>query len=65
VFACDTAEEMESMAPDGMVKVYPRWIDLKNVEKLKDFAATTVVDSVETLRAALDERMTCLNASSS
>lgn len=65
VFACDTAEEMESMAPDGMVKVYPRWIDLTNVEKLKDFAATTVVDSVETLRAALEERMTCLNASSS
>lgn len=65
VFACDTAPEMDSMAPGGWVKVYPRRIDLENVERLKEFAGTTVVDSVETLRAALNERITCLNASSS
>lgn len=65
VFACDTAPEMDSMAPGGWVKVYPRRIDLENVERLKEFAATTVVDSVETLRTAILERVTCLNASSS
>ena len=65
VFACDTAPEMESMAPGGMVKVYPRRIDLENVERLKTFDATTVVDSVSSLRDALNERMSCLSASSS
>ena len=66
VFACDTGPELESMAPGGgMVKVYPRKIDLDNVEKIKAFEATTVVDSVAALRAALSERMSCLSASSS
>ncbi len=65
VFACDSAPEVESMAPSGMVKVYPRKVDLDNVERLKTFEATTVVDSLEALRAALSERITCLSASSS
>lgn len=65
VFACDTGPELDSMAPGGMVKVYPRRIDLENVEKLKEFSATTVVDSMDALRAALRDRMSCLNASSS
>ncbi|KAA2237511.1 flavoprotein [Salinarimonas soli] len=60
VFACDTAPEMETMAPDGMVKVYPRRIDLENVEKLKSFEATTVVESLEGLRGALRERLAAL-----
>lgn len=62
VFACDTAPELESMAPHGMVKVYPRRIDLDNVERLKSFEATQVVESLSSLKRALDERMTCLNA---
>ncbi len=65
VFACDTAPELETMAPDGMVKVYPRRIDLENVEKLKDFEATQVVESLAGLERALEARMACLSASSS
>jgi dihydromethanopterin reductase (acceptor) len=53
VYACDTGPELDSLAPDGMVKVYPRRIDLENVERLKEFPATTVVDSVEALRVAI------------
>lgn len=65
VFACDTAPELETMAPKGMVKVYPRRIDLDNVAKLKTFEATTVVESMAELERAIMERQTCLNASSS
>jgi dihydromethanopterin reductase (acceptor) len=65
VFACDTAPELDTMAPEGMVKVYPRKIDLDNVEKLKEFEATTVVASMAELEAALGERLRCVNASSS
>ena len=63
VFACDTAPEMDTMAPDGMVKVYPRKIDLENTEKLKDFEATTVVESLEDLERAIRDRLACLNIS--
>ncbi len=65
VFACDTAPELETMAPEGMVKVFPRKIDLDNVEKLKEFEATTVVASMAELEAALAERLRCVSASSS
>jgi dihydromethanopterin reductase (acceptor) len=65
VFACDTAPEMETMAPSGMVKVYPRRIDLENVERLKTFEATTVVETLEELKVALKARLACVNASSS
>ena len=37
VFACDTAPELETEAPRGMVKVYPRPIDLENRERLGAF----------------------------
>ena len=60
VFACDTAPELETMAPDGMVKVYPRRIDLENVEKLKRFEATEVVKSMADLERALDARQAAL-----
>ena len=54
VFACDTAPELESDAPrDNVVKVYPRRIDLENVEKLKTFEATTVVADTPELENAL------------
>ena len=62
VFACDTAPEMETEAPSGMVKVYPRRIDLDNVERLKSFEATTVVETFEALRLSLQERLACVNA---
>lgn len=65
VFACDTAPEMETEAPDGMVKVYPRRIDLENTDRLRGFEATTVVESFADLERALAERMACLSASSS
>lgn len=57
VFACDTAPELDTMAPGGMVKVYPRRIDLENVERLKGFEATTVVDSMAALERALKARL--------
>lgn len=56
VFACDTAPELETEAPKGMVKVYPRAIDLKNTERLKTFESTIVVASLEELGAALVQR---------
>lgn len=65
VFACDTAPELETRAPDGMVTVYPRRIDLENVERLRAFEGTTVVESVEELDAAVRARLECLSTSSS
>lgn len=65
VFACDTEPELESTAPrDNMVKVYPRRIDLENVDKLKTFEATTVVANVTQLHEALLARPVCLSTSS-
>ena len=63
VFACDTAPELESMAPDGMVKVYPRRIDLENVERLRQFEGVELVESVAGLEAALAQRFACLSMS--
>lgn len=62
VFACDTAPELETEAPKGMVKVYPRDIDLKNTARLKSFEETTVVESLESLEAALARRKRDLHA---
>jgi dihydromethanopterin reductase (acceptor) len=56
VFACDTAPELETEAPKGMVKVYPRRIDLDNTERLKSFEATDVVESLDELERALARR---------
>jgi len=56
VFACDTAPELETEAPKGMVKVYPREIDLKNTERLKSLESSVVVESLEDLRPALGRR---------
>src|SRR5579872_2282690 len=65
VFACDTAPELETEAPKGMVKVFPRRIDLDNVERLRQFEATHVVDSLAQLEEALRRRATCLGTPSS
>ena len=56
VFACDTAPELETEAPKGMVKVYPRHIDLENTVRLNAFEKTEVVESLEGLELALARR---------
>jgi flavoprotein len=54
VFACDTEPELESEAPrDNVVKVYPRRIDLDNMEKLKTFEETTVAADMVELEAVI------------
>ena len=65
VFACDTEPELESEAPrENLVKVYPRRIDLENVEKLKAFEYTTVAADMSQLHAAIQARLQCLKTSS-
>jgi dihydromethanopterin reductase (acceptor) len=56
VFACDTAPELETEAPKGMVKVFPRRIDLENTERLKAFERTQVVETLVDLEQALAQR---------
>jgi dihydromethanopterin reductase (acceptor) len=58
VFACDTAPEMQTRAPDEMVTVYPRRIDLENTKRLKTFEATEVVESLDALRDLVARRKT-------
>ncbi|MDR2876014.1 MAG: flavoprotein [Methylobacillus sp.] len=66
VFACDTAPELESEAPrEHIVKVWPRRIDLENMEKLKTFEETAVVADMAELDAAIRKRMEWLKTSSS
>jgi flavoprotein len=56
VFACDTAAELTTEAPKGIVKVYPRHIDLENTARLKSFEATRVVETLDELREDLARR---------
>jgi dihydromethanopterin reductase (acceptor) len=56
VFACDTAPELETEAPKGVVMVYPRRIDLENTDRLKSFDETDVVESLTELEQALTRR---------
>lgn len=56
VFACDTAPELDTMAPEGMVKVYPRRIDLENTARLKEFEATVVAETFSELTEAIGRR---------
>jgi hypothetical protein len=46
-----------------MVKVFPRQIDLENVERLRGFEGTEVVESVAALEQALSRRFACLSLS--
>ena len=65
VFACDTEPELESEAPhEHMVKVYPRRIDLENMQKLKTFEETTVVADMAELESAIQKRVEWLKISS-
>jgi flavoprotein len=65
VFACDTAPELDTEAPKGMVKVYPRRIDLENTAKLKTFDDTIVAESLVELEQAVDQRLEWLKSLSS
>jgi flavoprotein len=56
VFACDTAPELETEAPKGMVKVYPRPIDLENTARLKTFNDVNVVETLGELEDAIVRR---------
>lgn len=65
VYACDTAPALVSDAPGKQVWVYPRPIDLENVERLAAYRDTRVVLSMADLRAAIHEQLACPNISSS
>jgi dihydromethanopterin reductase (acceptor) len=57
VFACDTAPELDTMAPHGMVKVYPRRVDLENAARLAEFEGVIMVQSFDELRAQIQKRL--------
>ena len=57
VLACDTEPELDTPAPDRIVKVWPREVDLAHTHKLRSFEATTVVETPEKLLTALQERL--------
>lgn len=64
VFACDCEPTVVSEAPGQTVTLYPRTIDLENTERLKDSPYTTVVETLEALKAAIDARIACQSTSS-
>jgi hypothetical protein len=45
---------METEAPGGTVKVYPRPIDLENTRRLADYAYTSVVLDLAGLQSSLE-----------
>ncbi|HEX7156054.1 MAG TPA: flavoprotein [Burkholderiaceae bacterium] len=57
VFACDTEPEVTTEAPSEWVTLYPRRVDLENVERLRGFEFTTVVRTAEELDSALARRL--------
>ncbi len=67
IFACDTIpaageNAIESEAPrENMVQVFPRQIDLDNVQKLAAFEHSQVVDSIELLQQAVLMRLAVLH----
>ncbi len=65
VYPCDIAPEMETTAPSGKVMVYPREVDLEATAKLRTFAYTQVVDNVEDLIKAVENRLAFHNNNSS
>jgi len=57
IYACDTLPEMDTMAPDQMVHLWPRRVDLENNERLKAFERTTVVTTLGELESAVTTRL--------
>jgi dihydromethanopterin reductase (acceptor) len=60
VFACDTEPTVITHSPDEWVELRPRSIELDNVERLSRFEYTTLVRSLDELKAALDQRLSTL-----
>ena len=66
IFACDTVppvgeNAIESEAPrDNMVQVFPRQIDLDNVQKLATFEQTQIVESIDMLQQAISMRLSAI-----
>ena len=58
-FPCDTAPELKTRSPKGMVEVFPRKIDLENVEKLKTFENIKVVMNFYELEKEIMNREKC------
>ena len=63
IFACDTVppagkESIISEAPrDNFVPIFPRKIDLENVQKLNTFEYTNIVDNIDMLHQAISMRL--------
>ncbi len=57
VYACDTKPVHDTMAPGGMVRLWPRRIDLENTDRLRGFEGTTVVEGMEELGRAVTARL--------
>ena len=54
VLPSDVSYEIESVTPSGKrIMVYPRPIDIRNVDMLRSFPGVTVIDDVEKLRSCL------------
>jgi dihydromethanopterin reductase (acceptor) len=62
VLACDTEPEMDTPAPDRIVKVWPRKVDLEHTKTLRTYEATTVVENPERLMTALRLRLEQVNS---
>ena len=57
VLPTDTEEEILTMGPKEPVWVYPRKIDLENVEKLRDFEYVTVASNLDELTEAIRKHL--------
>lgn len=57
VLACDSEPELDTPAPDRIVRVWPRAVDLEHTRRLCEYEATTVVDSAEALKKVLAQRL--------
>lgn len=53
VLPTDLEEVVDSPGPKGIVRVYPRRVDLDNVERLREFRGVQVVASPEALREVI------------
>jgi flavoprotein len=65
VFACDTEPTVITEAPDRTVTLHPRPVDLDNTRRLAGFPDTTVAETLDDLKAAIERRLAWLNISSS
>ena len=57
IYACDTKPVHDTMAPGGMVRLWPRRVDLENTERLRGFELTTVVEDMASLERAVRARL--------